>query len=234
MLRFKLPLLGLIAVFAVSVTGATSASAHRYIGAPCEEVSVESASQWSTKALCEAEPQKAPDKGKWRHKELANGTKVTGTSGVSKLATEISKKAITIVCNNDKFEGELEKEGKSKATITYENCSLEGLAGCTVPNIEARVLDALVENAGKVEDKFSQVNSETPFAKVVIQVCALKKTYNVTGEQTCELPKGTELLVVHEIACKTSGSNLKFETAPATYEGTAKVELVSKEKWAAE
>jgi hypothetical protein len=168
-------MLGLVAVLAVSGMAAASTSAHRFISHECENTKEFKKGQWPFKAECEGIPEPAPTEGEWRHRELANGTKATGTSGVSKLATEISKKAITTVCNNDKFEGELEKEGKSKATITYENCSLEGLAGCTVPNIEARVLDALVENAGKVEDKFSQINSETPLAKVVIQVCALKK-----------------------------------------------------------
>ena len=168
-------------------------------------------------------------------KEVANGEKIAGTSGISELASEIDKVKITIVCKKDKFSGTLETGGKTKATITYEECSLVGLSGCKVPNITAKVNDKLIENAGKeIEDEFEQENSETPFATIAIEVCTLKGTYKVTGTQKCALPKGKEFLVLHEIACATSGSSLKLGSEKATYKGTASVEMASKHKWAVE
>ncbi len=167
-------------------------------------------------------------------KEVKNGEKITGTSGVSELASTIDKVAITIVCKKDKFEGTLETGGKTKATITYEECSLTGLSGCKVPNIIAKVNDKLIENAGKeIEDEFEQEGTE-PFATIEIETCTLKGKYKVTGTQKCALPKGKEFLVLHEIACATSGSNLKLASEKATYKGTASVEMASKNKWAVE
>jgi hypothetical protein len=145
---------------------------------------------------------------------------IEGTGGEARLASEISTTKVTIVCKKVKFSGKIEVEGKSKAKINYEECSLEGLSGCTVPNIEAKVLDRLIENSTtkEVEDEFIEEGAG-PFATVVIEVCVLRGSYKVTGTQKCELPKGQELGLVHEIKCTEGGSSLKLGSKPASYTG---------------
>lgn len=167
-------------------------------------------------------------------KEITKET-ATGTSGVSELASEIDKTKITIECKKDTFKGTVEAEGKSGATITYEECSLKGLSGCKVPKITAKLKDKLIENSSKaIEDEFEQESSSEPFATIVIETCTLKGSYKVTGTQTCELPESTVFKEKHEIVCTPSGSHLKLGSEPATYKGTATVELENKHKWAAE
>jgi len=222
-------MLCLLGAFAVGVT--TSGTASAFIAAHlrgCTTTNtIRQNERFASRENCEKQAPEEPA-GLVEHKYAVGP--IRGTSGVSKLASTILKKAITIVCKKDKFSGELEEEGKSKATITYEECSLEGLSGCRVPNITANVLDRLVESEKVTADEFFEKEGKG-FTTVVIEVCTLKGSYKVTGSQICKLPKGEEFASKHEIECTTGGSSLKLGTEPATYEGTATVELESKEEW---
>jgi hypothetical protein len=158
---------------------------------------------------------------------------VEGTSGVSKLATEIGSTKITIACNKDKASGAIEAEGKSSVTITFEECRVEGASGCTVANTTGKSLGRLIEKGGNIEDELYEEGAG-PFATVKITGCALNGTFQVKGTQICELPGGPEVLITHEVACKSAGSNLKFGTKAATLESTEKVKLDSGEVWGIE
>lgn len=226
--RAKFLTMLILAVFVATAIASSPASAHRFID--CQEVIGGEGVKYFTKGECERGEN--PGSGTWERVEQTG--KIIGTSGVSELVSEIKKVKITISCEKDKLSGTFEKEGKSKAEITYEKCKLVGLVGCTVPNIKAKVRDKLIENGVKEhEDEFEPEGAE-PFATIVIEVCVLKGSYNITGTQKCALPKGTEFRVLHEIACATGGSSLKLGPEPVTYKGTAMVEFESKESWAVE
>lgn len=157
--------------------------------------------------------------------------KVSGTSGTSTFSTEIASTKITIHCKKDKFTGEIEKEANSKATITFEECSLEGIAGCSVPNVTIKAIDHLVGTLVS-EDEFKE-EGEGPLATIVINTCTIKGNYRLTGTQTCKLPGGENLTVSHEVKCAVAGSKLKLATKAATFEGVETVQLESKKEWAA-
>jgi hypothetical protein len=170
-----------------------------------------------------------------KHEYMVTGgtlsAKIEGTSGASKFKTEIGSTKVTINCKKDKITGEIEKEAKSKATITYEECSVEGLGSCVIPNIKIKAIDLLV-GALVSEDEFKE-EGEGPLANIVIETCALKGTFHLTGTQTCKLPGGEIFAVSHEVTCTTAGSKLKLGTKPATYEGAETVQLESKKEWVA-
>lgn len=215
----------------------TSATAPAYIAAHVEGACKQRTSstegqteKFLTLENCEGQREITPRKNTYEHKEALGN--VVGTGGVTRLATTIAKKTITITCKKATGNGSLKEEGKSKGTATYEDCSLEGISGCTVPNITARALGRLVESGGATAGESYEEGSG--FATVVIEVCALKGSYKITGTQICKLPKGEEFAVVHKTECTTAGSSLKLGSEKATFEGTATGELESKEKWAVE
>lgn len=157
---------------------------------------------------------------------------VKGTSGVSNLKGMILGVEVRIICKKDKFTGTLEKEGKTKGTVLFEECEIENattkekLTNCKVTNIEFKFKDKLVELNAKIADEF-EPSAGTTFVEIEITgaSCTLKGKYPVTGTQVCELPKGEEELVVHEIVCTPAGSHLELAKKAATFESTEKVEL---------
>ncbi len=165
---------------------------------------------------------------------LKEGTlpaKVEGTSTTAKLKAEVLGTKIVIVCKTDKLTGTVEKEAKSKGTLTLEGCEIEGMATCKVPNIKAEVADLLVGSLVS-EDEFKPATGET-FVEITIEVCAFKGKYKVAGTQTCKLPGGELPAVTHEVACTPTGSKLTLGGKAATFESTETVKLESKAEWAA-
>jgi hypothetical protein len=161
-----------------------------------------------------------------------------GTAGPAELRSEIGSTKIVIICKKTSFTGEIEKEGKSKATIKYELCELEEeatgkiLTACTVEPPTAKVND-LLEGGPPVKDKFEE-SGGLPFTEITITgaSCALKVSkVAVKGSQVCELPGGEVEAEKHKIVCSPSGSSLKFGTKTATYTGTVVVELKSHKNW---
>lgn len=228
MSRFKLVLLSALAVLGVFAVASASASA-----APHWLVCLESTTG-TLNSLCET-----GSSGKFELKEITTVLEVEGTSTESKLTSEIGSTKVVIKCPKDKVAGTIEAPGKSEATITYEECSLEGASGCTVNSpgqpaktIVAEVLDRLVENSEKTKilDEFFE-KEKVPFTKIEITGCALKNTLEVKGSQKCELPGGEEVKTLHELECLTTGSSLKLGTKEATYAGTASIKLKDKDAW---
>jgi hypothetical protein len=155
---------------------------------------------------------------------------VTGTSGTSKLEGEILSTKVVIVCLNDRTSGTenlIEKEGKSKGEITFENCSIEGQGTCVVPPIKFKVKDKLLSGA---EDLFEPASGKL-FVEIRIEVCALKGTYPVEGTQICNLPGGETEAVEHLIECTPTGSKLELGKKPAKFTSTEHVRLTSNKKW---
>ncbi len=166
--------------------------------------------------------------GNWETKEVTTALKLEGTLGLSDLKSKIAGTAVTITCKKGKVSGTVETGGKSKATITYEECSIENEAACVVPNIKAKVTDKLIESGGVIEDEFNEEGAG-PFTTIVIESCALKSSLEVKGSQICKLPEGEVFKVLHELACEESGSSLKLGKEEAKYKGTASMQLENKE-----
>jgi hypothetical protein len=234
--RIRVLLVGLLAVFAVNAVASASASAHTFV--VCKETGTET---YETNACANK-----VTGGKFSFAELTTGTeKAEGTSGMSKLESELGGKRVIIECATGEFAGELEKEGKSKAaTITYKTCKLfqvvkrvkSEVTGCTVPNIRTAALkDLLITGKGiGPEDEF-EPESGTTFVKVKLEgaSCALASEETFTGKLICQLPEATAGKVRHELVC-SSGDEFKFGVKAASYFSTEAVKLSNGASWAAE
>lgn len=159
---------------------------------------------------------------------LKTAKELEGTGGTSKVKSEIGSLKITINCTRSKVAGKIEAPGASKATVDFEECSLEGSSGCSVENFTMNALDRLIEREGTVEDEFYEEGSG-PLITVKVSKCALKGSYSLAGTQICELPGGEEATAEHEDKCSTSGSSLKLGSKSATFESTETIKLVSKQ-----
>jgi hypothetical protein len=157
---------------------------------------------------------------------------VTGTSGISTIHTEITTIKVVIICKKDKVKGEIEKAAKSKITGKLEECSIEGVATCTVTASEVKIslfsVGTLVS-----EGQIKEAEEGKPWTEVTISggSCVLKGTFLLTGTQTCKLPGGELSAITHEIECTPAGSVLKFGTKTATFENTETVKLESGKEW---
>ena len=219
-------------MFVVGAFASASASALTHTFLTCLNVGA-GKGQWEDSACS-----KAKTGGGWETSEVANGTKVEGTSGVSKLKSELLGAEILITCTKDVFKGELETKGASKGEVTFEGCSASSggaeLANCEVPNIKFKFLDQLVleeVKAGEFEvaDEFKPAVAG-PFVEIEIKnkgtkSCLQKGTFPVTGTQKCLLPEASIFKVLHKIDCKPVGSILEFNKKPATFESLEEVEL---------
>jgi hypothetical protein len=254
--RIRVLLVSLLAVFAVSAVASGSASAaHGYW--VCREGGTEK----YTEHLCKTKS----ETGKWSYLpvELTEKYKVKGTSGVSKLESEVLGAKIIIECKKDTLTGEIEKEGKSTGEITFSECSLfenkayikTALTACTVPNIVFKYTDKLVTGQGPgpetwgPEDEFNSTGAEETFVEIKLEgaSCALKGTYKAKQAeveilpakqkfkgQICQLPEAGIGLVKHEVSCSSSGSHLTFASKPAYFFSTEQVELENGWTWGAE
>ena len=189
--------------------------------------------------------------GKWSYLpvEKAELYAFEGTSGVSKLESELGGKRVIIECKKDKITGELESGGRTKnVVITYEECKLfqvvkyiktelpkcvVGTAGTITTN---KLNDFLITGKGiGPEDEFEPAEGTT-FVKIKIAgaECALASEEAVTGKQICQLPEATVGKVEHEVVCSPSGGSLVLGTKAASYYGTANIKLTNGWSWGAE
>jgi hypothetical protein len=217
MLRTKLVLLGLAAVFIVSAVASSSAFA-----AAETRFSVE-------------------------NKAVTTATNVVGTSGPSQLESVVAGAKILIECEKDTFKGTIEELGKSKGEITFEGCKVfvikegkkESESACTVPNIKFSFKDQLVPgNGATAEEEFSPASGTLYVAfEITGASCLLKGKYEVktTTEgkgQRCALPAGEIEQEKHEVDCTSTGSGeLRFGTEKVSFFSTDVVLLESKKVW---
>jgi hypothetical protein len=156
---------------------------------------------------------------------------VLGISHLSLLASIVAGAEVKIHCPKDDFKGELELLGKTKGLILFLQCTVVKPANCTLnpSDIHAVFTDQLIGHPGAAEDEFTgSKNAATKeFASLNIEGagCVAKGEFAVTGTQKCALPEFGTALVVHDIDCKKSGSNLKLGTAVASFSSLALVHL---------
>jgi uncharacterized Zn ribbon protein len=240
MTKVKLALLGMLAVYAVSLAASAAASAATQGYWDCQKVGT-STGRWNN-SHCTARG----GTEEWATKGLT-GTEtkgIEGTSSISILAGTILGKAITIECLKDIIvkgkNSVLKAGGASEAEIVFRECKLfiEGkLSGvCTVPDITLKVNDQLIHNAkGEIEDEFTPTKAEEVFVEIKIEgaECALKGTFKVKGKQICEFPNASQSLVTHQIVCKPAGSTLTLGGAAASFTGEEHINVVGGPQWGA-
>lgn len=219
--KIKLVVLGALVVLAASAVVTASASASTHAFWDCQKTG----GPWKNSQCTEKGPP-----NEWGTKEILE-TKAEGSSEASTLASTIAGLKIAVECKKDKFTATLEKEGKSKGEVTFEECKMVGseFATCEVPNIKFSFKDKLV--AGP-EDEF-EPTSGTTFVEIRINTCALKGTYPAKGTQICKLPNAGQAKIVHEVECTPAGSSLTLGKEKAEFTSTERVHLVSEADWGA-
>ena len=232
MSRTRLILLGLLAVVAIGVVASASAS----------EPPVKCGGKVTTTPnYCVTGYQLENSKGE------AVSEKVVGTNGESILRGTVATVTSEVKCGKGKSKGTIEDGaggtvGKSKATITFEECKLIKPANCKLTaaqeeEIETTELKGELELAsGRVEDKlesktgaFAGISIEGKESSCGIAEVGRPKTFNISGSQLCELDSSNAEVEAeaekHKIICKTSGSSLKIGTNPAEIADEATVVL---------
>jgi hypothetical protein len=214
MMRFRLIMLGLLAVFALSAVGAASASAETKI---CQ-------SGLPHLVFC-------------FHDNTEIGTPpqaVLGTSGLSLLTGVALGANIKLHCKKDTFTGQLELLGRNHGTISFKECVLVEPSNCKLGATEetaipAVVLSQLIGTIAKPEVLFASLTGTAgtiaEFKIIEKSGCAVIGNYPVTGEQICELPNGTVALVEHEIKCTKAKLLLKVGGNSAGFSSIAQIHL---------
>jgi hypothetical protein len=204
--RFRVLLVSLLAVFAVSAVASASASAS---ACPAEHE--------GDYAIC------------YEGTEFEG--KLEGTSGVSILKSTVLTKEVEIECTADTISVTAEDSGKSKGELHFTNCKVNKPAGCKVTEpIVAKFTDQLNTPPAAITDTFTGSGTAEEFTAIKITGCALEGTYKIKGKQTCSFDAniGTDQ-VEHEVICTFAGSALKLGSEPATFSSTAKVHVVDDE-----
>jgi hypothetical protein len=232
MSRTRLILLGLLAVVAIGVVASASAS----------EPPVKCGGKvTATPNYCVAGFQLENAKGE------AVSEKVVGTNGESILRGTVASVTSEVKCGKGKSTGTIEDGasgtvGKSKATITFEECKLVKPTNCKLTatqeeEIETTPLKGELElSSGRVEDKiepkggaFAGISIEGKESSCVIAEVGKPKTFNISGSQLCELDSSnTEAeaeTATHKINCSASGGSLKIGGNLAEISDDATLEL---------
>jgi hypothetical protein len=236
MSRTRLILLGLLAVFAVSVVASASAE-----GPP-------------PPAACGGTVTKTPVyciEGV----QLASGSaeNVEGTNGESVLKAKIGGVESEVKCGKGKTSGEIEGSatvGKATATMKFEECKLAKPENCKLTTADAKEIEAgelkgeLGLTSGRIEDKlepvvgaFATISIEGKTSSCVIAGVGTPKSFNVTGSQLCEVDKtNTEAEKEeekHALICKPSGGSgtLKIGGNKAEMTSEATIKLTLGKKW---
>jgi hypothetical protein len=235
MSRTRLILLGLLAAVAVSVIATASTSTPASASGSCSKVK-------TAPGYCvEGVP-------------LENATaEIEGTnSGASILKGTIASVTSEVKCEKGKVTGTIEggvagTVGKSKVTMTFEECKLVTPTNCelttkTIGTSELKDELELTGSGKRIEDKFetkegnnfASIGIEGKESSCVIAHVAEEKKFPVSGTQVCEVDTGnTEAeteAAAHKMKCTASGG-LKIGTNPADMTSEATVKLKSGKKW---
>ncbi|MGH2904435.1 MAG: hypothetical protein ACRDK7_12765 [Solirubrobacteraceae bacterium] len=232
MSRTKLILLGPLAVVVIAVVAAASAS---------EPPAKCGGKVTTTPNYCVAGFQLENSKGE------AVSEKFVGTNGESTLKGTVASVTAEVKCGKGKWTGTIEDGaggtvGKSKATITFEECKLVKPANCKLTAAQERGIETtplmgeLELVSGRIEDKveskagaFAGISIEGKESTCGIAEVEKPKTYNITGSQLCELDSSnTEVeteAASHKLDCSPSGGSLKIGGNLAEVSDSATLEL---------
>jgi hypothetical protein len=232
MSRTRLTLLGLLAVVAIAVVASASAS----------EPPVKCGGKVTTTPnYCVAGFQLENAKGE------AVSEKVVGTNGESILRGTVASVTSEVKCGKGKSTGTIEDGaggtvGKSKATITFEECKLIKPANCKLTTTQEEEIETtllkgeLALTSGRIDDRlesktgaFAGISIEGKEPSCVIAEVGKPKTFNITGSQLCELDSSNTAVeteaATHKLTCGPSGGSLKIGGNLAEVSDSATVEL---------
>jgi hypothetical protein len=183
------------------------------------------------------------------HEFFVEGTAITSnvagriTSGTSVLAAEIIKTKVELVSSSDTGTFTLEKEGKSKYSISFTGNQLyevnaEGhltlLSSCGVSSLGSgkSVLLGTESPAGEDLDTFEPPEGkETALLEFEVTKCALKGKYKVEGTANGFLPDGKTGKALQDIVFNGEDQSLKVGGQPASIVSTESAVLNSGKKW---
>jgi hypothetical protein len=215
MSRFKVLVVSLLAVFAVSAAAsATASAAHVYL--------IEQTELLSSEAM--------EDQGQNSKLEV----KILGVPTFLQCQEELSKGVF-------KPKGESTFEIKFKNCYVVENSNGKKvfLVNCSVAEpVIAEGTDQLIEHSVD-EFKGEREGVKGLFASLELtgEKCALKGKYKVTGMQICATPEAEFEKVLHHLICTPAGSKLVFgtgeKTEPAQFFSEEQVRVTSLKQWAA-
>jgi hypothetical protein len=220
MSRFKVLVVSLLAVFAVSAAAsATASAAHVYLIEQTELLSSEAVEDQGQNSKLEAKLLGVPIFIQCQE-ELSTG--VFKPAGASTFRIEF-KNCYMVENSNGK-------------KIFLVNCAVRGSA--TAEAIVAEGTDQLIEHS--VDEFKGELNKEKGlFAELELtgEKCVLKGKYKVTGNQVCATPEAEFEKVLHHLICTPAGSKLVFgtgeKTEPAQFFAEDQIRLKSLKVWAA-
>jgi hypothetical protein len=184
---------------------------------------------------------------------VAGFAEVEGTnSGASILKGTIGMVTSEVKCEKGKLTGKIEGEaagtaGKSKATMTFEECALVTPTNCelttkTIGTSELKDELELTGSGKRIEDKFepkegnhfASIGIEGKESSCVIAHVGEEIKFPVSGSQVCEVDTNnaeaeTEA-TTHKMKCTATGG-LKINTNPAAITSEVTVKLKSGKKW---
>jgi hypothetical protein len=200
-----------------------------------------------------------PTEGPWYHvggAKLAEGEshakEGTGKGSSLKQSSVVGGKEVVIKCENTVGEGKIwngSQQGEGSGKIKSTGCEVVGISSCVVPPIVINNKGTLWyhmtnsgEKTGKIQVLLGSPSGAEVIYKLIIESCALKGTYNVTGNVAAEIsPEKEEASRLKVIFPKEQQARLwqpiKGELKPSLHiggsevhlEGEEEVELVSKE-----
>jgi hypothetical protein len=199
MSRFRLLLLGLLAVLAVGAVASASASAETCTGG-------------SHLVFCND------------NQEPLVGETVLGTSSLALLASHLGGSEAKFHCSSDDFSATLEKLGLGQGLILFLNCTELLPAGCELSANQKKEIDAVfiaqLESPTLATFTGNKGGVANEFATLEVKNCSVAGNYTVTGTQMVSLPEGGVSKKEHEIIATKAQSALKLGVESASFSST--------------
>jgi hypothetical protein len=194
MSRFRLLLLGLLAVLAIGAVASASASA------------ADSCNGGPNWIFCND-----------NNEPLLLET-VLGTSGTAILASHLGGAEAKFECSSDDFSALLEHLGIGSGLILFLGCKETEPAGCSLSSTEVHATFTFQTEGTELATFTGNKNGTSKeFAQLTVTGCSVSGSYPVTGTQMVELKNGGVSKVEHEIVAKKSQSNLKLGVETASF-----------------
>ncbi len=196
MSRFRLLLLGLLAVLAVGVVASASASAETCTGG-------------SHFVFCN------------NNQEPLVGETVLGTSLLSLLSSHLGGGQAKFHCLSDDFSATLEKLGAGSGLILFLKCTELEPSGCELSANQKKEINATftaqLESATLATFTGNKGGTAHEFTTLEVVNCSVAGSYTVTGTQMVSIPKGGESKKEQEIVATKAQSALKLGVEPASF-----------------
>ncbi len=157
---------------------------------------------------------------------------VIGTNEGMNLKGKILGVAVEISCKEKgSFKESIWELSEFTVKFVFNKCEVVKPAGCTIKGktiITEPLLGVLEKPGVPMEVQFKGLNK---FAQITIEGCVIAGTYELTGQQKCEVEAFAVEAAAHVIECKLTGSKLKLAGAAAELSTKAEIELMGVAKY---